>query len=84
MKRPRDTTEEADRLQFATWRKMSAEQKLDLLFSLGDLMRANFEHGIAQRHPDYTARQVRMARIRYELGDHLFRQVHPTEPLLPP
>ncbi len=84
MKRPLDTTAEADRVQLAIWRKMSAEEKLDLVFGLGDLMRENFEQGIRQRHPEYSAKDARMARIRHELGDALFRKVHPNEPLRAP
>ena len=82
--RPLDTTEEADRLQFEIWRRMSAEEKLQRLFEFTELTRATFEAGIRDHHPDYTDKDVRMARIRYELSDHLFRQVYPNEALLKP
>lgn len=84
MWRPADTSEEADRLQFELWRHMSAEEKLRQVFEWSDLMRATFEAGIRDRHPEYTDDQVRMARIRRELGDELFRRVYPGEPLLQP
>ena len=63
---------------------MSADQKLRLVFEWSDLVRATFEEGIRGRHPDYTADEVRMARIRHELGDELFERVYAGEPLLQP
>ena len=84
MWRPADTSEEADRIQFEIWRKMSADRKLRLVFEWSDLARGTFEAGIRHRHPDYTDSDVRMARIRHELGDELFQRVYPSEPLLQP
>ncbi|MFW6164352.1 MAG: hypothetical protein ACODAJ_16405 [Planctomycetota bacterium] len=84
MWRPADTSEEADRLQFELWRNMSAEEKLRLVFEWSDAARAIFEAGIRDRHPEYTDDQVRIARIRRELGDELFRRVYPDQPLLQP
>jgi len=84
MCRPADTSEEAERLQLEIWRAMSADQKLRLVFEWSDLARATFEAGIRERHPDYTADEVRMARIRHELGDELFQRVYPGERLLQP
>ena len=84
MWRPADTSEEADRRQFEIWRNMSADQKLRLAFEWTDLVRSTFEDGIRGRHPDYTADEARMARIRHELGDELFQRVYPGEPLLQP
>ena len=84
MWRPADTSEEADRVQFEIWREMSADRKLRLVFEWSDLVRRTFEAGIRDRHPEYTADEVRMARIRHELGDELFGRVYPEEPLLQP
>ncbi len=84
MWRPADTSEEADRRQFEIWRNMSADQKLRLAFEWTDLVRSTFEDGIRGRHPDYTADEARMARIRHELGDELFQRVYPGEPLREP
>ena len=82
--RPLDTTEEADRVQFRAWRNMSADEKLRRLLEWADLLRATFEAGIRRRHPHYTHTQVRMARIRHELGDSLFRRAYAGEALLDP
>jgi len=82
--RPLDTTEEADRVQFEIWRRMSADEKLRRMFDSAEALRATFEAGIRKRHPGYTDNDVRLARIRHELGDELFRQAYPHEPLLDP
>jgi hypothetical protein len=82
--RPLDTTEEADRIQFEIWRTMSADEKLRRIFECSELLRTTFEDGIRDRHPGYTDHDVRMARIRHELGDALFRQVYPHEALRHP
>jgi len=84
MKRPLDTTEEADRIQFDIFRRMSVAEKLRRMSDLTETMRSIFESGIRERHPDYTDREVRLARIRYELGDELFRRAYHCEPLLDP
>jgi len=84
MWRPADTSEQADRIQFEIWRNMSADRKLRAIFEWSDLARATFEAGIRDRHPHYTDGDVRMARIRHELGDGLFQRVYPGEPLLQP
>jgi len=84
MKRPLDTTEEADRVQFETWRRMSADEKLRRMLDSAEAMRETFEAGIRRRHPEYTDSDVRMARTRHEIGDALFSRVYPHEPLLDP
>lgn len=84
MQRPLDTTEEADRIQFEIFGRMSVEQKLRLMSELTEAARATFEAGIRSRHPDYTDNDVRLARIRHELGDELFGKAYPREPRLDP
>ena len=84
MKRPLDTTEEADRIQFEIFGRMSVAEKLQRMFASAEAIRATFEAGIRRRHPDYAEKGARMARIRWELGDELFRQVYPNEPLRDP
>jgi hypothetical protein len=84
MMRPLDTTEEADRIQFEIFGRMSVDQKLRQMFEFGEAVRATFEAGIRSRHPDYAEKDARMARIRWELGDQLFRAVYPNEPLRDP
>jgi len=84
MMRPLDTTEEADRIQFEIFGRMSVDQKLRHMFEFGEAVRATFEAGIRRRHPDYAEKDARLARIRWELGDALFREVYPNEPLRDP
>lgn len=84
MKRPLDTTEEADRMQFEIFGRMSAAEKIRLMSELTESVRATFEAGIRKRHPQYTDRHARLARIRWELGDELYRQAYPSEALLDP
>ncbi len=84
MKRPLDTTEEADRIQFQIWRSMSADEKVRRILEWSDLLRTTFEDGIRDRHPEYRENDVRLARIRHELGDDLFEQAYPGERMLEP
>ena len=84
MMRPLDTTEEADRIQFEIFGRMSVDQKLRQMCASTDAVRATFEAGIRKRHPAYTAEDARLARIRWELGDALFREVYPNGPLRDP
>ncbi|MBM4036632.1 MAG: hypothetical protein FJ291_33265 [Planctomycetes bacterium] len=84
MKRPLDTTEEADRIQFEIFGRMSVDQKLRQMFASAEAVRSTFEAGIRGRHPEYTEKDARLARIRWVLGDELFRKVYPNEPLLEP
>ena len=42
------------------------------------------EDGIRMRHPDYSDRQVFLARARLNLGETLYRDVYPSEPVLAP
>ena len=84
MKRPLDTTEEADRIQFEIFGRMSVGEKLRRMSDLTETMRSIFESGIRKRHASYSDNDVRLARIRHELGDALFHKVYPSEPLLDP
>ena len=84
MQRPLDTTEEADRIQFEIFGRMSVDQKLRQMCASTDAIRASFEAGIRKRHPEYAANDARLARIRWELGDKLFREAYPNEPLRDP
>ncbi|MBM4042752.1 MAG: hypothetical protein FJ290_30050 [Planctomycetes bacterium] len=84
MMRPLDTTEEADRIQFEIFGRMSAAEKVRRMSDLTELVRATFEAGIRKRHPQYTGRDARLARIRWELGDELYRNAYPSEALLDP
>ena len=63
---------------------MTAEEKLRQIFECSDLVRASFESGIRTRHPEYSDQEVRLARIRHELGNDLYQQAYPDMPLLAP
>jgi hypothetical protein len=84
LKRPLDTSEEADRIQFEIFGRMSAAEKIRRMSELTELVRATFEAGIRKRHPQYTDRDARLARIRWELGDELYRRAYSSEALLDP
>lgn len=84
MRRPLDTSEEADRIQFEIFGRMSVNEKLQRMSDFTEAVRATFEAGIRKSHPEYSDRQVRLARIRWELGDELYRQAYPREALLDP
>ncbi len=81
---PLDTTDEADRIQFEIFGRMSAAAKIEQMSALTEAVRATFEAGIRKRHSQYTDRDARLARIRWELGDELYRQAYPREALLDP
>ena len=63
---------------------MSGAEKVTLGWRLSRRVRATLEAGIRARHPEYNDEGVRLAAIRRELGDDLFRLAYPDEPLLDP
>lgn len=75
---PADTTEEAARVQFAVYRRMAPEKRLELAFQMTADLRRRLAEGVRQRHPEYGARQVQRAVIRLTLGEELFRAVYPS------
>lgn len=42
------------------------------------------QEAIAQRHPDYTSREIWLAAVRLRLGADLFSEAYPGEPALLP
>ena len=74
---PADTTEEATRVQFEVFRRMTGEKRLVLAFQMTADLRRRLAEGIRQRHPEYNPRQVQLAVIRLTLGDEVFRTVYP-------
>ena len=55
-----DTHPDAERVQFDIWRRMTSEQKLDIVFSLMAATRRQAELGIRERHPDASDREVQL------------------------
>ena len=74
---PKDTTLEADRVQFSILRKMGMEGRARMAIDLSDGLRSIIESGVRQRHPNYDENMVRLAAIRIMIGEELFRQAHP-------
>lgn len=72
-----DTTEEAARVQFAVYRRMTPERRLELAFQMTADLRRRLADGVRQRHPEYGEHQVRLAVIRLTLGEELFQTVYP-------
>lgn len=80
---PADTSPEAHEVQLEAIRKLSIAQRAEILFAMNQRMLDALEGGIRMRHPDYTDDQVRLARIRMQLGDKLFGEVYPAVEIQP-
>ncbi len=74
---PADTTPEAFQVELEILRRLSPDRRLEMACRMTDSLRQVVEAGIRRRHPDYDERQVRLALIRINLGDALFREVYP-------
>jgi hypothetical protein len=75
--RPLDTSEEADRIQIEIYRAMSPARRFEIAGELNEMCRDLQRTGIRQRHPEYTDREVHIARSRLILGEKLFAMIHP-------
>jgi len=82
--RSRDTDPEVHRIQMEILRRTAPAARLRIAMEMADEARALTAAGIATRHPDYTAAQVRWALYRLVLGDDLFRAAWPAAPELAP
>ena len=74
-----DTSKEAARVQFAVYRRMTPERRLELTFRMTADMRQRLADGVRQRHPEYSEHEVRLAVIRLTLGEELFHTIYPGE-----
>jgi hypothetical protein len=74
---PADTTREATLVQLNVYRTMLPSRRLELALAMGDTLRRTLAAGVRWRHPDYSAKQVKLAVNRITLGEELFRQVYP-------
>jgi len=82
---PEDTSAEAHAAQIEIYRRMTGQERLQVVFRLNHLARATAASGIRSRHPDCTEDQVRLALFRLLLGDdELTRRVWPGQPLVAP
>ena len=82
--RPLDTSEVAWRDQVRVLSLMTPERRLQIGFELSRMAVRLCEEGIRLRHPEYSERQVFLARARLTLGDDLFASVYPREARLAP
>lgn len=74
---PRDTSPEAHRVYCKAHKDLGIEGRAKLWFELNLRYRRTLEAGVRLRHPNYDDDQVRLARIRLQLGDKLFQEVYP-------
>ncbi len=79
-----DTTADADAAQLAAYRRMSPEQRLQLVVQMSEDAFELTRDGIRTRHPEYDERKVFLAFARLLHGDDVFSRVWPGEPLLLP
>src|SRR5512132_2513242 len=61
------------------YRRMGAEARVRIGFSMSEDVRAIAAQGTRSRHPDYAETQVRSALFRLLYGDELTRAVWPGE-----
>lgn len=81
---PLDTSPEAYAAQTEAYRRMSGQERTQVMFRLNQLARQTAEAGIRARHPDYSEDRVRYALFRLLLGDDLTRKVWPDRALVDP
>lgn len=84
MARPRDTSEEAARVQLEVYRRMAPEERLRVGLELTQMSRDLVAQGIRARHPGYSDDEVRWALIRLWLGPELFARAYPHGPEIDP
>lgn len=64
-----DTSEQADAVQLAIYRRLGGAERVAIAFRLGVLVRETTTAGIRRRHPGYTNEQAERAFRRLILGD---------------
>jgi hypothetical protein len=63
---------------------MTPEQRSELALSMSDSVRLIASEGIKQRHPDYSADEVRRALVALLYGTDAATKVWPGQPVPPP
>jgi hypothetical protein len=79
-----DTTADADAVQLALYRQMTAPQRFATAARMSVTARELALAGIRHRHPDYSSDQARLALFRLLVGDELFGRAWPAAALLAP
>lgn len=72
-----DTSWEAQQVQIEIFRRMGPEERLNKALELAEISRQLLAEGVRRRHPDYTDEEVRLAVIRLQLPEKLFRAAYP-------
>ena len=72
-----DTSREARQIQIEIFRRMGPEGRLNKALELAELSRQLLTEGVRRRHPDYSDEEVRLAVIRLQLPEELFRAAYP-------
>ena len=81
---PLDTTQAADEVQLAVYRRLGGATRVAIAFRLGAFTRDLTLAGIRRRHPDYDDLRAHRALHRLLLGDDLMRRVYPRDDLVDP
>lgn len=79
-----DTSTAAHAVQVRVWSRMGSVGRLSLAAAMSEDVAEVARLGVARRHANYSAEQVRLAALRCRLGDALFRRAYPNAPLLDP
>lgn len=82
--KPKDTDSEAYAVQIALLRNMSGADRVSLLVAMSEQAREVSRAGIRQRHPQYTDAEIQQALARLLLGDALYGEAYPDQPLVAP
>jgi len=72
--RPRDTSIEAWEIYIGVLRKMTPEQRMLKGFQLTDMARRVAMHGIKERHPDYSDKEVKLALLRMTITEGQWKE----------
>jgi hypothetical protein len=76
--RATDTSADAAGVQAEAYRRMGPEGRLRVALEMSEEMARVLEDGVRARHPEYSEDDVRLAAIRFRLGDAIFRAVYPS------
>jgi hypothetical protein len=71
-----DTTPEAEAVQMEIYRRMTAEQKLRLVFEANELNRALLRAGLEKRYPEAGPEEIRRRLFGLLLGEELATRVY--------
>ena len=74
---PLDTSREAAAVYVRAMKNLGPAGRLKLAFELSQQLTERLEVGVRLRHSEYDENQVRLARIRLQLGAKLFREAFP-------